>query len=232
VVKWFEDAGIRFNNGASFQNFLAHAHEEAKFSMSPEDIVALGDVLAKYVGSRPAGQVSPKGPPRKLVQAWTTADLQPSLDQVGRARSFARGRDTFIKAQCADCHRYGDQGGVIGPDLTAVATRFKRQDILESCTEPSKVLSEQYMNTALETASGQVLIGRIIEETTEKIVLRKNPLEPETITIKKADVQSRSPSKVSPMPAGLLNTFTREEILDLLAYLESLGDQTHPNFRK
>lgn len=232
VVKWFEDAGIRFNNGASFQNFLAHAHEEAKFSMSPEEIVALGDVLAKYVGSRPAGQVSPKGPPRKLVQAWTTADLQPSLDQVGRARSFARGRDTFIRAQCADCHRYGDQGGVIGPDLTAVATRFKRQDILESCTEPSKVLSEQYMNTALETASGQVLIGRIIEETTEKIVLRKNPLEPETITIKKADIQSRSPSKVSPMPAGLLNTFTREEILDLLAYLESLGDQTHPNFRK
>lgn len=121
---------------------------------------------------------------------------------------------------------------MIGPDLTAVATRFKRQDILESSTEPTKVVSEQYMNTAIETVAGQVLIGRIVEETPDKIVLRKNPLEPETLTVQKSEIESRSLSKISPMPAGLLNNFTNDEILDLLAYLESLGDSTHPNFRK
>ena len=156
--------------------------------------------------------------------------MQPLLDQVGKGRSFARGKEIFYQAQCSACHRYGDQGGAIGPDLTAVATRFKRQDILEASTEPSKVLSEQYMNTAIETSDGRVIIGRITEETPEKVVLRPNPLEPATVTIKKSEIESRKLSKISPMPAGLLNTFTKEEILDLLAYLESLGDPKHPNF--
>ena len=231
VVKWFEDAGIRFNNGASFANFMSQAHEAAKFTMSPEEILALNDVLSQYTASQSNKPLLPKGPPRKVVQEWTTADLQPLLTQVSKGRNFSRGRDLYVEAQCAACHRYGDRGGMIGPDLTAVSTRFKRQDILESSTEPSKVLSEQYMNAAIETADGKVLIGRIVEETPDKVVLRKNPLEPETVTIKKSEIESRSLSKVSPMPAGLLNTLTKEEILDLLAYLESLGNSAHPNFK-
>jgi len=229
VIKWFDDAGIPANNGASFANFMAHAHEEAKFTMTPDEIIALGDVLTAYS----ALQTQKPAPPlasRKLVSEWTTADLQPYLEQVGRGRSFARGKDVFYQAQCSACHRYGDQGGAIGPDLTAVATRFKRQDLLESATEPSKVLSEQYMNTAIETTGGRVIVGRITEETADKVVIRPNPLEPETVTVNTSEIESRQFSKVSPMPVGLLNTFTKEEILDLLAYLESLGDPTHPNF--
>jgi putative heme-binding domain-containing protein len=233
VEKWFEDAGIRFNNGASFANFMSQAHEAAKFTMSPEEILALSDVLAAYSAALPKPPEPPKrATPRAVVQEWTTADLQSLLGEVSKGRNFSRGREIYIEARCAACHRYGDQGGVIGPDLTAVSTRFKRQDILESSTEPSKVLSEQYMNTAIETTGGQVVIGRIVEETPEKIVIRPNPLETATVTVKKSEIESRSLSKTSPMPAGLLNLFTKEEILDLMAYLESLGDASHPNFRK
>ncbi len=231
VVQWFEDAGIHFNNGASFANFMSHAHEEAKFSMSPDDIIALADVLAAYKVPQPAPPKA-SGPPRKVVKAWTTADLQPLLDQVARQRNFGRGKEVFTAAQCIACHRYGDQGGAIGPDLTAVATRYKRQDILEALTEPSKVLSEQYMNTAFEMADGRVVIGRIVEETSDKVVVRPDPLAPETVTLKKSDIESRALSKISPMPEGLANTFTQEEILDLIAFLESLGDPKHPNFQK
>jgi putative heme-binding domain-containing protein len=116
--------------------------------------------------------------------------------------------------------------------LTAVATRFKRQDLLESAIEPSKVLSEQYMNTAILTKDGDTIVGRITEETPEKIVIRPNPLAEQTILVLKSDVEERSQSKVSPMPAGLLDTFSREDVLDLLAYIESLGDPNHPNFQK
>ena len=232
VLQWFEEAGIRFNNGASFANFLSHAHEEAKFTMSPEEILALNDILTAYSAAQNPQSFLPKAAAsRKLVQEWSTADLQPLLPQISKGRSFARGKELYIEAQCAACHRYGDLGGMIGPDLTAVATRFKRQDILEASTEPSKVLSEQYMNTAIETVAGQVFTGRIVEETPEKVVLRPNPLQPETVSILKSEIESRSLSKTSPMPAGLLNTFTKDEILDLLAYLESLGDSTHPNFK-
>ena len=230
VVSWFNDAGIGFNNGASFNNFLAHAHEEAKFAMSPEEIIALSDVLAAYA----AKQIQKPAPPlasRKLVKEWTTADLQPFLPQVSGGRNFGRGKDIFYQAQCSACHRYGDQGGAIGPDLTAVATRFKRQDILEAMTEPSKVLSEQYRNIAVATTAGKVIIGRVEEETLEQIVIRPNPLEPQTVTVKTSEIESRQFSNVSPMPASLLNTFTQEEVLDLLAYLEAVGNSKHPNFR-
>ncbi len=230
VVRWFEEAGIRFNNGASFANFMAHAHEEAKFTMTPDEILKLADVLAAYDVLHPSNQPYVPGPPRDLVKEWLTADLQPLLDKINRGRDFERGKKVFNDAQCIACHRYGDQGRAVGPDLTAVATRFKRQDILEASTEPSKVLSEQYMNTAIETTAGKVIIGRIAEETDEHVVLRPNPLQPETVTINKSEIESRQLSKTSPMPAGLLNTFTQEEILDLLAYLESFGDSSHPNF--
>ena len=232
VVKWFEDAGIGVNNGASFNNFLLHAHEEAKFSMTPEEIVSLQEVFAEYNRLNPGKPLPKPGPPRKLVKEWTTADLQPLLSEVGKGRSFSRGRDIFHQAQCSACHRYGDQGGAVGPDLTAVSTRFKRQDILEASTEPSKVLSEQYMNTAFETKDGKTVIGRIVDETPENVVVRTNPLENQTVTLQKADIESRQLSKISPMPVGLLNTFSKEEILDLMAYLESLGDSKHPNFSK
>lgn len=231
VVKWFAEAGIPFNNGASFSNFLSHAHEEAKFAMSPDEINALSDVLAEYSKLHsPNPQIAP-GPPRPLVKEYKTADLQPLLDQVSKGRNFAKGKEVFSQAQCIACHRYGDRGGAIGPDLTAVATRFKRQDILEASTEPSKVLSEQYANTTFAMSDGRVVVGRIAEETADKVVVKPNPLELETVTLNKSDIESRKLSNVSPMPTGLLNTFSETEILDLLAYMESLGNAKHPNFQ-
>jgi hypothetical protein len=88
------------------------------------------------------------------------------------------------------------------------------------------------MNTAILTKDGDTIVGRITEETPEKIVIRPNPLAEQTILVLKSDVEERSQSKVSPMPAGLLDTFSREDVLDLLAYIESLGDPNHPNFQK
>ncbi len=233
VVKWFEDAGIHFNNGSSFGNFMSHAHEEAKFTMKPEEIDALHDIFSAYTPAPPRkAKNKVPGPPRKLVKEWTTADLQPLLDQVGKGRNFNRGKDIFEEANCIACHRFGDHGGAVGPDLTALAARFKRQDMLESITEPSKVVSEQYMNTAIKTTDGKVVIGRIANETADEVVVRPNPLETETVKIKKSEIKSRELSKISPMPEGLLNNFKKDEILDLLAYLESLGDPKHPNFTK
>ena len=93
------------------------------------------------------------------------------------------------------------------------------------------MLSEQYANTAIATSDGRVVIGRIVEETSDKVVIKPNPLETDTISVGKSDIESRKLSNISPMPAGLLNTFSESEILDLLAYLESLGNSKHPNFQ-
>jgi putative heme-binding domain-containing protein len=227
VVQWFNDAGINFNNGASFAGFLRNALKDVAASMTPAEVAAMGDLTKlKPVAKAPIE-------PRKFVKDWKTADLLPLLDKVGKGRDFARGKALFGAVQCALCHRYGDQGGATGPDLTTVSTRFKRQDILESITEPSKVVSEQYMNTVFTMADGTVIAGRIAQETGDKIVVMTNPFDAAaTATLSKSQIKSRELSKISIMPPGLLGTCTQAEILDLLAYLESMGDPKHPNFSK
>ena len=77
------------------------------------------------------------------------------------------------------------------------------------------------------------MAGRIAQETGDKVVVMTNPFDPATTAkVSKEDIKARELSKVSPMPPGLLSTCTEEEILDLLAYLESMGDPKHPNFAK
>jgi len=129
-------------------------------------------------------------------------------------------------------HRMGDEGGSVGPELTAIASRFSRRDILESILEPSKVISEQYANTDITLKNGTPVSGRIVSETADRILIRPSMLAPDMQEINKADIQSREVSKVSPMPPGLLSMLTKQEILDLLAYFEAAGHADGAPFKK
>jgi len=151
---------------------------------------------------------------------------------VGTGRSFEKGRTAYQASQCIKCHRFADAGGSVGPDLTAVASRFGRKEILESILEPSKVISDQYQNEVFRTASGKTVTGRVVDETKDTISVQPDPFSPERVVIDKSDLESRTPSKLSPMPANLADVLTQDEILDLLAYLESGGRRDHPVFRK
>lgn len=227
MVKWFTDAGVKVNNGASFNGFVKKALEDAKASMTPAEIAAMGDLTQVQAAPNPPAEA------RAFVREWTSAELLPLLDKAGKGRDFARGKAAYASAQCILCHRYGDQGGAAGPDLTNVATRFNRRDLLESITEPSKVVSEQYMMTVFTMKDGSVSAGRISQENEDAVVVMTNPFDPSaTATISKSEIRSRDLSKASLMPPGLLNTLKEDEILDLIAYLESMGDANHPNFSK
>ena len=83
---------------------------------------------------------------REFVQEWKMADLEPALDEVSQGRNFANGKAAFHDAQCMLCHRFGNEGGSIGPELTAVSSKYGRREILESIIEPSKVISDQFQN--------------------------------------------------------------------------------------
>lgn len=230
VVKWFTDAGINFNNGSSFARFVGNFHTDAVKTLKPEEAAALEPLLAAYT----APGTKPRKPSKKreFVKAWKMADLEPHLAEVEKGRNFAQGKEVFEAAQCFLCHKFGNEGGATGPDLTAVSSRFKPHDILESILEPSKVVSEQFQNYILEMNDGDQLVGRIMEENKDTLVLQPNPLEPAKQTIKLSDIKARRPSKLSPMPEGLVNNFTEKEILDLMAYLESGGRKDAPAFKK
>lgn len=165
----------------------------------------------------------PQHPPAELPQRpedspWQFAQLLDYLEHHAPGEGAAeRGREVFAKAQCAKCHRHGNLGDTLGPDLTAVSRRFTRREILESILFPSHVISSQYAAKILITVDGRTLSGLVTDGTDgEKIVLR--PDGTKTI-LAEEEIEALRPSKTSSMPEGLLDTLSLEEIADLFAYL-------------
>jgi putative heme-binding domain-containing protein len=105
-----------------------------------------------------------------------------------------------------------------------VANRFGRRDLLLSILEPSRVVDEKYRNEQVITSDGRVLVGRIVtggDYRATTLRLATDPLRPsQTVEVNKSDIEAHQASPQSPMPAGLLDTLTVNEIQDLLAFLE------------
>ncbi len=237
TVKWFQEAGRPYGDGSSFNNFFKNFLKEATANLTDAEKGEFGPLLASIASGSPSGRKTvsdfPKPQTRTPVKAWTMADIEGDLTRVSKGRNFEKGRQAFVDAQCLACHRFGNEGGGIGPDLTAVASRFSRRDVLESILEPSKVVSEQFQNTTVVLKNGDDFTGRLVDETGDQLVLVPNQLQPETkITVKKADVKTRAFSKISPMPQGLADALSKDDILDLLAFIESAGRKNSAAFAK
>ncbi len=228
-VKWFTEAGRPPADGASYTNFLRNFFRDAVAHLSAAEHQQLAAVIASIDKSNvPTYDVKP----RPVVRQWKMDDLVPQLNKIDKGRNFQRGKEAYLVGQCIKCHRFGNDGGAVGPDLTAVSSRFSRRDILESILEPSKVISEQYQNVTVSTTAGKLVTGRLMDQTADTIVIQPDPLSPERVAVKRKDVEAVMPSRVSPMPEHLVDVLTADEVLDLIAYLESAGNRNYKAFRR
>ncbi|MFN4261578.1 MAG: HEAT repeat domain-containing protein, partial [Gemmataceae bacterium] len=144
-------------------------------------------------------------------------------EDAGRNGDVKRGRLVFEKAQCLKCHKFGDEGEGIGPDLTTLSKRFKRSDTLEALFYPSKVISDQYRASVVITTKGQALTGLLAPQGDMVTILQNDGSK---LTLHKDDIEQQFASLVSVMPEKLLDTLTKEEIADLFAFLESMPPMT------
>lgn len=193
---------------------------EAVASLSSAEQAALGDLVKARAETE-----EPLPTPRAVVQRWTLAELAPLYQADKLDGDATRGQAVFREALCVRCHRSGLRGAAVGPELTMVARRFSRRDMLESIVSPSLSVAENYRNTVIETQQGQVLTGRIVSEgdfRSEILRLNTDPLRPSLVVeIDKRQIADYRQGETSPMPQGLLDGFTLDEIRDLLAFLES-----------
>ena len=166
-----------------------------------------------------AGKEMPTNLPRPFVKVWTMQDLEGRLESSVDQVDVERGRRAFLAVGCQQCHRKGDVGTLVGPDLTQVGARFSRRDILAAIIDPSAAIDEKYQVHVVTTRDGKVHAGQLVSEDNETITLGLDAELTEHQTIEKSRITSQQRSPISPMPVGLLNTLKSEEILDLLAYL-------------
>ena len=102
-------------------------------------------------------------------------------------------------------------------------------EILKEILNPSERINEKYQTFTFVTESGKPVTGLVVEESAESVKVIENPLaKAEPVALKQSEIVERVKSDVSLMPKGLLEKLTREEILDLIAYIASRGDPKHP----
>jgi putative heme-binding domain-containing protein len=117
------------------------------------------------------------------------------------------------------CHRIGDQGERIGPELTGVGARFSRTYIVESILEPSRTIAPSFETITVILKNGRLVSGVKVAETEQ--ILTLGDQQGQKHMIAKADIDERQTSPLSTMPEGLEKRITEEEFVDLIAFLVS-----------
>lgn len=231
--QWFLDVDQKPNPGAGFDPLVKRLGQKA-FALIPDaEKAPIAELMKDPPSAAPAPAVPT--PPRSRSsgnRAWKYDDLADALTTPLSGRNYARGQQVYQVSQCGACHRFQGAGGAAGPELTGVASRYSRADLWRSIVDPSAVISEQYQSMVLTLKDGQEITGRLLEDSPTQVVVGVDALTDRKVTVRPSEIRQRVASKVSSMPEGLLSAWGREDILDLLAYLESNGRADSPIFKR
>ena len=174
----------------------------------------------------PVKPEDPIGNTRQLVKKWAVSDFESELKNGLVDHSAESGKRIFTEATCAQCHRLGEYGGAganVGPALDNLYERWKndRGEALKQILDPSSHVDPKYKMFIVATDDGLTRSGLIVKQDDESIEMLESGSVSKTTTISKDDIDEMAESKKSIMPKALLDNFTKEEILDLMKYLES-----------
>jgi putative membrane-bound dehydrogenase-like protein len=174
-------------------------------------IHALGDVELSRRLTAAWGQLR-ESPAEKRQQIAALAEMLAGADQP--STDLAAGRLLFQKT-CGSCHQLYGEGGNLGPDLTG-SGRHDLGYLLENIVDPSAVVNRNWRLSLVLLADGRVLSGVILDQNNKTLTLQTLQ---ERLTIPVAEVDEISPTDRSPMPDGLLDQLTGQQIRDLIGYL-------------
>ncbi len=132
------------------------------------------------------------------------------------------------------CHRFAGEGGATGPDLTQAAGRFGFKDLVEATIEPSKVISDQYRASVVATTDGKIYTGRIVGESPDKLTILLDPEDSTKVVEvpRKRSRRDRAVARSRSCPRSSSTRSSKDEVLDLFAYILSRGDANDPMFKK
>ena len=201
------DVGARLAEGLSGSKGLANLRAdivEAATRSYP------GEVREK-LDSLLAGEVAGLG-----EQAARLDGMLASLDEG----DIVRGQAVFNSTEtaCLACHSIGYQGGKVGPDLTRIGQIRSKRDLLEAIVFPSASFVRSYEPVVAVTADASVN-GVPLEETETHLLLAVNA--DEQVRLLRSEIEDIRPGTVSVMPSGLDDQLSRNELADLLAFLEA-----------
>jgi len=233
-LNWFVKAAS-YRGGSSFGKFIEFIRNDSLATFTPEELARHEKLIAlaknppvksayENVGAIFAGR-TPKN--------WTLEELSAAASTGMKGRDFENGRKMFGAAACFACHRYGNAGGMNGPDLTGAGGRYSPHDLLDQIINPSKEINEQFAPVVVTKTDGTTVTGVIVNLNGDTVQINTDLSDPDQrVGFDRKQVKSIEVSKVSPMPPMLLSMLTKEEVLDLVAFVLSGGDKENAAFKK
>jgi len=181
--------------------------------------------LARSAGAAPDGGRDAAGAAAGATvqrHAMNARELEAFVAAVRGPADPRRGEAIYKREslRCTACHRIGDHGPRVGPNLAAIGAASQLDYIIDSLVHPAKNVKEGFNSVVVLTADGRVVTGIPIGRGDVELVLRD--ANDKEVRIPIADVEEESPG-TSLMPAGLVDTLSREELADLVRYLSELG---------
>lgn len=159
-------------------------------------------------------------PEQRTKRLGSVVDVDQILSLPGDAE---RGKLVFFETAgvaCKNCHRIGQEGKEVGPELTAIGKKLDRTQLLESILQPSKRIDPMYVTYLAETEDGRLLTGLLLQQAPEEVVLKD--AQDQIHHIPRGTMVQLAPQQQSLMPELLLRDMTEEQVADLLAFLGSL----------
>ena len=230
--EWFLKAA-NYRGGASFDKFIEFIRNDAVASLSESQKDSMKELLAKKAERISALENLGVIFEGRQEKQWKLDELVQAANSGLKGRDYENGRKMFGAAGCYACHRFQNQGGMTGPDLTTAGRRYSVRDLLDQVINPSKVINDQFSAVMVITDDGLVHSGVVVNLNNDGLTLNTDLTDPnKRVNINRNTIDEMLVSKTSPMPAGLFNRMTQEEILDLVAYLISGADPNHEYFEK
>jgi len=178
-------------------------------------------VVVRLAGAKGAGEFQ-----LRLRRKSATADHERlTLAALSRAGNPEHGRQLFLnveKTLCAKCHRVGDQGERIGPELTGLGSRFSKAYIVESVLEPSRTIAPSFETLVVTLKNGKVVSGIKVADTDTSVTLADN--EAKQHVLARSAIEDIRKGSVSTMPDGLEKRLTEDEFVDLMSFLANLKE--------
>jgi putative heme-binding domain-containing protein len=137
------------------------------------------------------------------------------IDKEGH---HANGKVVF-QSLCSNCHQVNNEGVNFGPDLSEIGSKLSKEALYTSILFPDQGISFGFEGYRIQLNDGSAAIGKIVSETAEKIEMQYMNNQQSLI---KANVTSRSKLESSLMPSNLQTSMSEQDLVDLVAYLQTL----------
>jgi putative heme-binding domain-containing protein len=181
----------------------------------------LPQVAALAIASCPWGDIRQSAADVLPMPKAKGGSLPPLADLLKRGGRAEIGKVVFAGAgTCAKCHVVGGEGKAVGPNLSGIGAKLSKPALYESILAPSAAISHNYETYTALLEDGRSMSGLLVSQAADQVVIRG--VDGIDVTIPAGEIGELVKQPVSLMPADLAATLSADELVDLVAWLETL----------